>query len=234
LHAPFLLSALLFLGVPCAYLLARHTKENLGNIFFAAVTMGVLFSFCFDFLAEINGAWGWNGGLLFGKVLGVVQVDVMVWFFLWVLHIILFYEHFLDRKHIKSAITERGGGTFALALFAVLCLVGVYHNNPELLFFSYAYLKLSALVSIPFVLVCILSPKLVRHVLPMSVYFFFVYITHEITALHLEQWNFPGQYVGWVSMLGVSFPVEELVFWIMLSSSIAATYYEVMFDNGTN
>lgn len=85
-HTNFLTSTLLFLGLPSLYLLYKE-KGYFKKIFFASVSFGIFFSFIFDFIAELNKSWDWNGGLIFGKILGVVQIDVMVWFFLYVLHI---------------------------------------------------------------------------------------------------------------------------------------------------
>lgn len=229
----FLTSAVLFLGLPSLYLLWKE-KTHLRKILLASVAFGVFFSFVFDFIAELNKAWDWNGGLIFGKILGVVQADVMVWFFLWIFHIFLFYEHFIDRKKLKSKITRRQLEVLGTSVLSVILLIGVYQFFPSLLYFDKAYLTLCLIVSIPFAILCFIKPKLVLHTLPMVAYFAFVYLSHEITALHLEQWRFPGDYVGWVQILGASFPVEELIFWIGLSSLIGAMYYEMSFDNQKN
>lgn len=230
----FLTSTILFLGLPSLYLLWKE-KAYLRKIFLASVAFGIFFAFVFDFIAELNKAWDWNGGLLFGKILGVVQADVMVWFFLWIFHIFLFYEHFIDRKKLKSSkISARQFEVLGVSILSTILLVVVYQFFPSVLYFGKAYLVLCLIVSIPFVILCFAKSKLVLHTIPMIVYFAFVYLTHEITALHLEQWRFPGDYIGWVHMLGVSFPIEEFVFWIILSSLIGAMYYEMSFDNGKN
>jgi hypothetical protein len=185
------------LGTPCAYLLWRGREKNVRSVLFAAVTLGLLFGFCFDFIAEFNNAWSWNGGLLFGKILGVVQIDVMIWFFLWVLHIILVYEHFIDTQRTTSLVTDRGGVMFFFGVVSVLSLVGIFENNPEILVLNYAYLKLCILVSLPFLIICLLQRKLVLHAIVTMPYFAFVYLTHEITALpsgsgHFLENTLPG------------------------------------------
>jgi hypothetical protein len=229
----FLTSTILFLGLPSLYLLYQE-RGYFRKIFLASISFGVFFGFGFDFIAELNKAWDWNSGLLFGKIFGVVQVDVLFWFFLWVFHIFLFYEHFIDRVKLVSTFSKRGILVFTVSLLSIPCLIIVYKLYPSLLYFDKAYLTLCIIVSIPFLITCFVKPRLVLHTLPMMPYFFFVYITHEITALHLHQWRFPGDYIGQVSMVGVSFPIEELVFWIILSSLIGAMYYELSFDNQKN
>ena len=123
---------------------------------------------------------------------------------------------------------------FAISVLSVILLVGVYKFFPSFLYFGKAYLTLCLIVSVPFVIIFFKKPKLVWHTVPMIAYFFFVYLAHEITALHLDQWRFPGDYIGLVHMFGVSFPIEEFVFWIILSSLIGSIYYELSFDNQKN
>ena len=232
-HTNFLTSTILFLGFPSLYLLYRE-KRYLKKILLASISFGIFFGFVFDFIAELNKAWDWNGGLLFGKILGVVQIDVMVWFFLWIFHIFLFYEHFIDRKKLRSKVSLRQLEVFGVSVLSVVLLVGVYKFFPSFLYFDKAYLTLCLIVSVPFLIIFFKQPKLVWHTVPMIAYFFFVYITHEISALHLDQWRFPGDYIGLVHMFGVSFPIEEFVFWIILSSLIGSVYYELCFDNDKN
>lgn len=232
-HTNFLTSTILFLGLPSLYLLYKE-KGYFKKIFLASVSFGIFFGFVFDFIAELNKAWDWNGGLLFGKILGVVQIDVMVWFFLWIFHIFLFYEHFIDRKKLKSKVSARQLEVLAVSVLSVLLLVGIYKYFPSFLYFGKAYLTLCLIVSVPFLIILLKKPKLLWHTVPMIVYFFFVYLAHEVTALHLDQWRFPGDYIGWLHMFGVSFPIEEFVFWIILSSLIGSIYYELSFDNQKN
>ncbi len=233
LRTNFLTSTILFLGLPSLYLLYKE-KRYFRKIFFASVSFGIFFGFVFDFIAELNKAWDWNGGLFFGKILGIVQIDVMIWFFLWIFHILLFYEHFIDRKKLRSKVSLRQLEVFAVSILSVVLLVGIYKFFPAFLYFDKAYLMLCLVVSIPFLIIFFKQPKLVWHTVPLILYFFFVYLAHEVTALHLGQWRFPGDYIGWVHMLGVSFPIEEFVFWIILSSLIGSIYYELCFDNEKN
>lgn len=232
-NASFLFSTLLFLGLPSLYLCLKE-KKYLEKVLLSSISFGLLFAFCFDFIAELNKAWSWNGGLLFGKIAGVVQIDVMVWFFLWILHIFIFYEHFIDHSKLKSIVSRKGKESFVAGIVLIVLLMTTYSYAPNVLLIPKAYLVLCLISSLPFLLVLIRKSKIVWHTLRVMPYFFLVYLSHEITALHLSQWNFPGDYIGWVHLLGVSFPIEEMFFWIILSSLIGSVYYEVVFDNSKN
>lgn len=233
-HTNFLTSTILFLGLPSLYLLYKE-KSYFKKIFLASVSFGIFFGFVANFIAELNKAWDLNGtGLFLGKILGVVHVDIMIWFFLWVFHILLFYEHFIDRKKLKSKVSLRQFEVLSVSILSVVFLVGIYKFFPSVLYFDKAYLTLCLTGSIPFFIIFFKKPKLVWHTIPMVAYFSFVYLTHEISGLHLDQWRFSGDYIGWVNMFGVSFPIEEFVFWIILSSLIGSIYYELSFDNQKN
>lgn len=230
INATFLTSTLLFFGAPSIYLLILE-KRSAVKILIAALIAGLLCGFVFDFLAEINQAWSWNGGLLFGKIAGVVQGDVLVWFFLWMLNIFLIYEHFIDRSRSRSSITKSGLKSLLIAIMAVFIVILLNRFYPETLRFNKAYLTICAIVIMPLLYFCWRKPKIVIRTLPATTFFAYVYLLHEITALKLEQWRFVGDYIGWIHVAGVAFPIEELVFWILLSGLVGSIYFEMYFDN---
>jgi hypothetical protein len=62
-------------------------------------------------------------------------------------------------------------------------------------------------------------------------FFFFVNLTHELTALATGQWFFPGEYVGSVYLAGFFIPFEELLTFILLSTFSILAYYELYIDD---
>lgn len=83
----FLPSTLLFFGAPAAFLAFRlRHKNQWKHILTMSFVFGTLYGFILDYLAEVNNAWAWSNSnqLYFTyKILGVVNIDVMIWFFLW-------------------------------------------------------------------------------------------------------------------------------------------------------
>lgn len=228
--AVFLTTVALFFVVPCIFLILRN-KKNIKKILVASVALGLILSFTFDFLAEFNNAWNWNGGLLVEKkILGVVQFDVLIWFFFWVMYFILFYEHFIDDERFKK-ISKNAPRVYLLGALSIACVFLVFLINPSLFYIPYAYLILCLGISIVFILIARKRLKLIKKIVPVSLYFFFVYLVYELTALYTQIWTFPGQYVHKISLFSLEFPLEELIFWIVLSSTIGVSYYEVGFDD---
>jgi hypothetical protein len=53
----------------------------------------------------------------------------------------------------------------------------------------------------------------------------------ELVGLHSGYWTFPGEYIGVVSLMGATFPIEEFFFYVILSSATIISYYELFVDD---
>jgi len=43
--------------------------------------------------------------------------------------------------------------------------------------------------------------------------------------------TYPGNnYVGWVNLFGITFPIEELLFWMLFYAASLVSYYELAVD----
>ncbi len=63
----------------------------------------------------------------------------------------------------------------------------------------------------------------------MSVFFFFVWLLAEIVAVVTGGWTYPGtQYLGWVSIGQIHFPIEELLFWMIWYAPFLILGYEYL------
>src|SRR3990167_408807 len=160
LQTSFLISTFLFLVVPSLYLVTKERK-NLLKISIASISLGLFFGFVFDFVNELNGSWDWNGGLLFGRILGVVQGDVIIWFFFWIFHVLVFYEHFIDRRNSKLKISKSGLIILTLSAISVIAVIATYILNPSVLIFSKTYLKICSVIILILLLMFIKRPKLI-------------------------------------------------------------------------
>ncbi len=228
----FLLTTILFFGVPSLYLLIRRPK-SIKKALISALLFGTLWGVSFDFLAEINNAWSWPeyGQLVLpGYVLGVVSIDVLIWFFLWVLFTVLFYEYFFEHDRVTK-ISPNTRIAFWFGAGVIVVITGTYYVYPDILLFDYAYGILGLLTLPPFIFLIAKKPHLIPKTLKVIPFFALLYLVFELTALHLDQWRFPGQYIGEVGVLGVRFPLEEFFFWILISSAVTVGYHELFVDD---
>lgn len=221
----------LFFIFPSVYLILVKPK-SLRRIFTAA-SAGIIFGVIFDMIGSLNRAWYVpESGLIFHyRILGVVTIDGIIWFFGWVLFLLTFYEHFIDHdrssrlsRHFKYAVTL---SVLILILLAYLVLV-----NSPLITLTYAYIILIC-INIPILCFAIIkSPHLIVKFSQITIYFFFVFLLFELIGLKNNQWVFNGLYVNKLSLFGFILPFEEFFFWIILSGSVVLSYYELFVDDG--
>ncbi len=228
----FLTSTLLFFGVPALYLFLRKPKQT--NRLAHTLLGGMIASFVLDFFAEINGAWSWapEGQLFFpNKLFDLVPIDVLIWYFFWILFTVIYYEHFFENERSEKISPLFNYAFLSIFSIAVLMIV-VFYANQDLLIFPYAYLYLMLFFSYPFFILIFKKPHLIDKLMKASIFNILLFLSFELTALHLDQWRFPGQYIGYVQLFGLQFPFEEFVFWIVLGTPIFLSYYEICVDDG--
>ena len=228
----FLLTTLVFFGLPSFYLIIRK-PSNLKKAMISATLFGILWGFSFDFIAEFNGAWSWSSGnsLIFPKLfLGVVSLDIMVWFFLWIFLVVAFYEYFVEYDFSKK-ISPNVKYSVIFGIITLLVIVTISKIDPVVLKIPYTYLVLGMLALGQFFFVVIRKPKLLPKLLEVVPFFIILYLSFELVALYLGLWSFPGQYVGMIDIQNLRFPFEEFFFWIIASSAVAVSYHELYVDD---
>jgi len=226
-------STFLYFVLPTFYLFLRH-KLNAKKIVLGSLLTGIMIPLPFDFLSYFNKAWfvPQEQLLIPLRFFNLNPVDELVWFFVAALYVITFYESFVDDERVVR-LSRR----FFKSLCFWASIIGVvfliFFLWPGLLKVSYPYLTLWALASCPPIFVLFYKrPQFAGKVLLAAVFFFFVSLNFELTAVHLGQWGFAGQYIGTVTLLGVTFPFEEFFYWILLYPATIISYYELFVDDG--
>ena|SRR3989344_3858529 len=223
---------LFFLGIPSLFLIWRN-PQNIQKALLGTLLIGVVFGFAFDFLFELNQVWAWSDDarLMFPyKLFGVVSVDVIISYALGVFFTVLFYEYFTDFDFSKH-VSRHYFYALIAGLLVDVVLLGIFYIAPALLIISYAYFYLGIGMMILFLAVVFLHPTVLKRCLRIAPFFALMYVAFECVALSVGLWTFPGQYVGYIQILGNRFPIEELFFWIIASSVVTATFHEFVVDN---
>jgi len=221
--------ALVYLLLPSLYLIFRE-KKNFWKIFWGVVIFGFVVGFAFDFIQTFNRSWIVTGLVFPWKFFGVLPFDDLLDWGIAALFIFTFYEHFLDdekntkiSKNLKWAILVFSAG--------LLVCIGLYLAFPRAITLSYAYL-IGGIVAIIFPLIFSARKKnFLEKALKLTAFFFFVWLFAELVCLKYGGWIFPGQYIGTVSLFGLTFPFEELFFWMMCYSATTVAYYEFFIDD---
>jgi len=99
---------------------------------------------------------------------------------------------------------------------------------PKLISIPYFYLFFTLAAGVvPLALELWEHPRLGMKFLRVGLYFTYVAILYELTAISLGQWYYPSeQFIGWVDFSGLRFPVEEFIAWILLGSVAVLSGYE--------
>jgi len=225
-------SIILFLFLPAVYLSVRGIKYMKKSLIFSLV-VGIPGIIIVEYLAHLSDAWLVPFTIFPIRLFGFVTIESILWAFFLIYYIIMFYEYFLD-KHVAKHLWHPHMKYLAmLVLLGVVVFLVLLFYSPNVLKIPYFYLCFGILlILIPIIIELFTYSRLSSKFFKAAAYFFFMTFIYEVTSLKLGIVAFPGtEFIGWVSILGVSFPFEELFFWCMLFTLAALSYYEFFDDD---
>ncbi len=227
-------SLFLFFVVPCLYL-SYYNPKLIKKALVFSLACSISMAFLFDYVMELTGAWR-LGRMEFPQVwfLQYVSLIQIFWLFFYIYLIVIYYETFFDRS-VRKIIYPRTKWLFLLMLSILAFVVFGHFFFPDLLYINYFYLKAGiVLILLPLLAFLFKFPTVYRKFFKVGLFFFYFNFIYEITALGLKQWSFPAenQFIGQVTFYSLSFPVEELFFWIIIGSVACLSYYEFFEDDG--
>lgn len=222
-------ATLVFFGVPLLYLLTKlkHVKTN---VFIAS------FFFCVGFLAIIyylaiqDNTWV-VPSIFPIKIFGVISIEDYLFAYLEFCLILLFYRYTVKADEQKKEVN--------IVLIALVNLISLFAFVfirilwPQTLIVPYFYFWGGLTFAfIPLVLFFLKNPPKIKPFFSIVPYFFVLSFIFELTALYLGHWSFPGShYIGLISLWGMRFPVEELIFWMILSPPACLAWYSFFETN---
>lgn len=226
----FLFSTFLFFGLPALYLSLKNPSKILRTLIFSGCfTLASIFA---DYMAEKDFAWREPLSVLSFRIAGQVPIESVVWFFLLTYLVVIYYQHFFDRAKHKL-VGRKMPILFGLLVIGTIlfCLPFLFGSSPMTI--SYFYLKLGLFLGfIPLIAFTFEFPRFISIFLKMTPYFISLSLLNEIVGLHNNYWQFPGtHYIGWVEFGSYRFPLEELLFWMVMFCSIVVAYFEFFDDN---
>lgn len=211
--------------------LSLRKRKNWPKILVSTLIFGTLFGFMFEFLAEYNKAYSVVSTLFPFKLLGVLPIDNVLGHMMMTMYTIVFYEHFIDReKH--HAISKNFLHALLPAVFAIGTMLLLFFLHPSTLRIGHPYLYMGLAAIVAPIYLGFERPEFIKNMALTAIYFFFFYFIAEFFAVRYQYWIYPGNnYVGWVTILGVTFPFEELFFWMMFYAATLVSYYELFIDD---
>lgn len=230
LPANLFLGLIFFHGVPVLWL-SYQCPKKVPKVFFFTILFTLPFALIVESIAVMDDAW-WLTTIFSWKALDIVSVEAIFWSFIAFFHITIFYEYFIDGRRVGQV--NKRIKVLSTILFACLALfLTVFFLNPLSLRIPFAYLWLGTVIGL-FPTLCFLSfhKKLLHKFTLAAAYFFYVNFTFEITALSQGWWGFGGtHFIGWVSISGLGFPLEEFIFYFIVATFAVLAYYEYFVDD---
>ena len=122
--------------------------------------------------------------------------------------------------------------TLFISLFTLVMITLIF-KDASLVVIPYAYVILGVTVGlVPLLLFLRHFPHFYLRFLLITLYFIFVSILVEYAGLELNQWTFPGSHYLWqFNFFGYRIPVEEFIFYFVLSTPAFLAYYEYLDDD---
>lgn len=226
------LSPFIFFGVP-ALLLSFYKPTRVKQALLASACM-LPFMAIIDYVAQNTHTWLWPlpASIIPFKLFGVVSVEVLLWIFLHVYVVILYYQYFYEKKYIFVLWNKRVKELVIATLILFVVFIALVFLVPGLLLIPYWYLVFGIVAIVPVVILEEMRyPLIFLKLLKVAIYFFYLNLAYEFTALKIGWWSFPSrQFLGHISFLGVTMPFEEFFFWLMLLTLAILSYYEYFFN----
>jgi hypothetical protein len=182
-------------------------------------------------LATTTNAWNIQTILPF-RLLGTIAIEGVLWGTLLVFLIASLYETLFWKEELKFK-KDTGKKLRQVGMLLGGLFIGLLFVDPLKLQFPYSYLVTGIVVMlVPTTWFLITRPSKIAPFLKVTGYIFCLAVAFEITGLKLNQWEFTStEFIGWISLLGYKFPIEEFVFFFVLVTPCTLSYYELLAKN---
>jgi hypothetical protein len=235
LKPPQIVSLLFFFILPSLYLSLRDPRiKGFFKKILIILAASIPFTIVIDYFAIRDGSW-WVYTIFPIRILNGIPIEDFIWSAAWFYFIIIFYEYFIDQPPTAkdSPINKKYKNLLAFwygLLVLLIFLLIIYKQITIPYFYSLFAIILGI---IPLILIIHKNPKIISKFVRVVVYFFFVNILHEISALSANYWIFPGtNFIGWVELFGIfRFPFEEFFLWMILGAVYLLAWYELFVDD---
>lgn len=230
LQISYLESLLLVFALPSVYL-SLKSRAKVKKVLLFSLLVSIPVAFIFELVAYGDNSWAVPTSVFPWRLFGFIPIEDLLWQFLTVYTLLIFYEHFCNR-HFLPDISKRIRVMLWILYPAMLVVMFTFLANSTLLQIPYAFLWLGLVFfPVPAIMFLVKHRSFFSSFLKVQLFFLYIHLLFELIGLKLGHWTFPGvHYIGWVSVLGQSFPVEELIFVMLIGAFAACAYYEYFTD----
>jgi hypothetical protein len=215
--------------LPGTVYLGLRSPKPWKKIFVATLLFGFLFGCFFEFIQQSNQSYV-IAATVIPKIFGFLSLDFVIWHILMAAYVFTFYEHFINKTK-DDAVSPRAKVMIIITLIVLAATIVLHYAHPNALSFKYAYAYFGTVAVIaPFAL-AYKKPGYIRDLTLIAPFFLAFYFVIEWIGVPRQWWIYPSHhYLGWVSVQSLHFPIEELIFWMLLYPAALVAYYKIFVD----
>jgi|GEM_PF-2353775 len=231
INITYLESLALIFGIPSLYLSFR-AREKVRKVAIFSLLVSIPVAITVELMSVWDRAWIVQQSSFPIRLFGFSPVENYIWQFLTIYTILIFYEHFCNKK-FQPDISKRIWA-MCLILYSLACAVIIlFIAGSPLLHISYPYLWFCVPFFImPVILFLAKYPSFFVSFLKAQLFFLYIHTIFETIGIKLNQWIYPSiHYIGWVTLFGQKMPLEEFIFIMLFGAFAACTYYEFFTNN---
>lgn len=227
---PILLIA--FFCIPPTLYLSLRKKKDWKKILASVFLVGLLVGFLFTFIAELTDAWYVSITLIPFRIFEIYTFDDTICMILFVLLTTVFYQHFFKLGEQKKGINKRFKYVIYFLIVVIPIIILTFKYNPSFFVKEYSYAIWVGIINVIMPVVFLLKkPSFLPNLILPLIYFFILYFVIEIFGVVFDLWLYHGSYIGLIRFFGVVYPIEELIFWMLLYTPAIIASYEVFVNN---
>lgn len=222
----YFVSILLVLGPPSLANFLLLKKSRFKILLFASVST-LLFAPPVELATRLANAWDVQS--IFPRPFGLIPWENMLFAFINFFWVLAFYEYFVDRDTNAKISKNFKYLVWLYVIFAAIIFAGYYYAR-YLVASSYFAMSIPILI-LPGAIIFFKRPQLLKKtVLPM-LFFAAVFFIYEVISIIVGSWWWPGHYVLAVHPYGITFPIDDVVIWYLLSTPALIGGYEFFADD---
>ncbi len=223
---PYYFFSLIIVMVPPALVNFFWLEISRKKVLVFSVITTAIFAPPIELASRLSDAWEVQS--IFPRLFGEISVENMLFAFINFLWVLSFYEYFINRES-NGLISKNFKYLVVLYLFFATVIFSLFHINPSLVTFTYFEVSLVILI-IPCIVIFIAKPKMIKKVILPTIFFALVFFIYEVVSLAIGSWWWPGDYLFPLEFAGVIFPIDDVIFWYLLSTPALIGGYDLFMN----
>lgn len=223
---PYYFYSLLIVMVPPTVANFIWLKGSRKRVLTFSVVTTTLFAPPIELASRLSDAWEVQS--IFPRLLGEISVENMTFAFINFLWVLSFYEYFVNGDK-RGGISVNFKYLVTLYLFLAVVIFSLFFINPALVTFTYFEVSLLVLM-IPCAIIFSIRPKMIKKVIVPTAFFAFTFFIYEVVSLAIGSWWWPGDYLFPLEFAGTVFPLDDVIFWYILSTPALIGGYDIFMN----